>query len=345
MKVFISWSGEKSKKIALIFREWLPSIIQSVVPYVSSEDIDKGSRWSTDIANELENSSFGILCVTRDNLESPWLCFEAGALSKTVDKTLVAPFLFDVKRSEVKGPILQFQSTIFQKDDIKKMVVTLNKACDEFGMAESRLDKAFEVWYPVLESELNQLIELENKEEINIQIGDIIKIQNDKQNSEIIEEILELTRENQKLLRNPDSRIYDSINEVIHMVDEINSRDLTRKENGYDFKITRLFLKELSLINKESPNAFLIILSSFKEGYPWLYDVGKELLKTIKSDKSLTEKELVIDEFKDLIEFTYSHLLLHEFNNNNEDRILLKEMRHQLLRQLHNLRSTIYTEE
>lgn len=71
MKVFISWSGNKSHKVAMIFREWLPSVIQSLEPYVSSEDIDKGARWSSDIAKELEDSTFGILCVTKDNLHAP----------------------------------------------------------------------------------------------------------------------------------------------------------------------------------------------------------------------------------------------------------------------------------
>ena len=124
MKVFISWSGATSLKVAQIFREWLPSVIQSIEPYVSSEDIDKGARWSTDIATELANSTFRILCVTKDNFEAPWLSFEAGALSKTMEKSFVTPFLFDIKRSEVKGPILQFQSTIFEQEDIKKMVKT-----------------------------------------------------------------------------------------------------------------------------------------------------------------------------------------------------------------------------
>ena len=125
MKVFISWSGNKSHRVALVFREWLPSVIQSLEPYVSSEDIDKGARWSSDIAKELENSTFGILCVTKENLNAPWLSFEAGALSKTMDKSFVTPFLFDIKRAEVNGPILQFQSTIFDKEDIKKLLQTL----------------------------------------------------------------------------------------------------------------------------------------------------------------------------------------------------------------------------
>ena len=102
MKVFLSWSGHKSHQVALAFRDWLPSVIQSVTPYVSSEDIDKCARWSTDIAKELENSSFGILCVTKDNIEAPWLLFEAGALSKMMGKSAVCPFLFDIKMSEIR---------------------------------------------------------------------------------------------------------------------------------------------------------------------------------------------------------------------------------------------------
>src|SRR4051794_22380020 len=79
MKVFISWSGDKSKATAEALRMWLKLVIQSVEPFVSSVDIAKGDRGLNVIANELAESSFGIICVTRDNNLAPWINFEAGA--------------------------------------------------------------------------------------------------------------------------------------------------------------------------------------------------------------------------------------------------------------------------
>lgn len=240
MKVFISWSGNKSHRVGLIFREWLPSVIQSIEPYVSSEDIDKGARWSTDIAKELENSTFGILCVTKENLHAPWLSFEAGALSKTMDKSFVTPFLFDIKRSEVNGPILQFQSTIFEKDDIKKLLQTLNKACGENGITTTMLDKAFEVWYPTLAKELNALHDMDDSH------TEDIHNEAEMQPSAIMEEILELSRDNQKLLRNPDTKISENIEDIKQRLDVMLSRiDRTLTDRRITRRNSMIFLDEL----------------------------------------------------------------------------------------------------
>jgi len=46
MKVFLSWSGQKSHKVALVFKNWLPIVIHDISKddiFVSSEDIDKGA--------------------------------------------------------------------------------------------------------------------------------------------------------------------------------------------------------------------------------------------------------------------------------------------------------------
>lgn len=339
MRVFISWSGNKSHKIALVFRDWLPSVIQSIEPYVSSEDIDKGARWSTDIAKELENSTFGILCVTKENLEAPWLSFEAGALSKTMDKAFVSPFLFDIKRSEVNGPILQFQSTIFQKEDLKKLVGTLNKACGESCIPEPRLEKAFEVWYLTLETELNKIKgvidepdEIKKKDEVNSHA------------SEILEEILDLSRNNQKLLRSPDPKLYENIDDLRKLMQE----QLVRMERGSDMDIKRMsrkfqpmFMDEIlhmSMGNGKNPFGFLIALSFFKPDFPWIYDSGKELLEIIKSKSSMEIKEASIKEFREMMEFTFQHPMMKEIYCSRKDyMIYMKEMPYMLFRYLDEL--------
>ena len=160
MKVFISWSGDSSHKVAIVLRDWLPSVIQLLEPYVSSEDIDIGARWMADISGELENSSFGILCVTKDNIHAPWLNFEAGALSKSVKQSRVVPFLFGVDVSEIReGPLSQFQAIRFdKKDHVNKLVHSLNKAGgDTLLLDTGRLDTVFSHWWPELEAQLNEI--------------------------------------------------------------------------------------------------------------------------------------------------------------------------------------------
>lgn len=333
MKVFISWSGATSLKVAQIFREWLPSVIQSIEPYVSSEDIDKGARWSTDIATELADSTFGILCVTKDNLEAPWLSFEAGALSKTMEKSFVTPFLFDIKRSEVKGPILQFQSTIFEKDDIKKMVKTLNKASGDSGISETRLDNYFDVWYPTLESKLNEL-----KSEI-VSTNESDEEQSGEHSSEILEEILELSRDNQKLLRTPDTKLYDDIALLKDSVEQISIRNsMMYDKRRTSRKYNAMFLEEVVHMFGKSSYGFLMALSLFKEDFPWIYDMGKELMDILKSQKNPEEKMGAIRDFREMIDYTCGNPIMRDvFERNKDTMMLLKEMPYILMRYLDDL--------
>jgi hypothetical protein len=71
MKVFISWSGQRSAAVADALRYWLPKVIQALEPWMSADDIEKGTRWRSGLASELEQSSVGIICLTRENLNCP----------------------------------------------------------------------------------------------------------------------------------------------------------------------------------------------------------------------------------------------------------------------------------
>ncbi|MER1957913.1 MAG: hypothetical protein ABS942_11060 [Solibacillus sp.] len=201
MKLFISWSGELSRQVALVLRDWIPSVIQSVEPYVSSEDIDKGARWSSDIASELNESNYGIIVVTKENIKAPWINFESGALSKQIDQSKVSPFLYNLKKSELDGPLVQFQLTIFTKDDVKKLVESINKTLGTEALEQSRLDKVFDVWWEPLNESLSALsnFELAATEDI------VVEQEENTYISEILEELLELSRNQQKILNSPAS--------------------------------------------------------------------------------------------------------------------------------------------
>ncbi len=58
MKVFISWSGERSGLVAKALREWLPLVLHYVKPWLSESDIKPGERWSAKVAENLEATSF-----------------------------------------------------------------------------------------------------------------------------------------------------------------------------------------------------------------------------------------------------------------------------------------------
>lgn len=157
LRVFISWSGDRSREAAQALRDWLPSVLQNVKPYFTPDDIDKGARWAGEIRGELENSDFGVICLTRENLSAPWILFEAGALSK-LEKSKVAPLLLDVEPAEVTGPLGQLQLTRFSKEECLKLLTSINRALGELGLDQTVLAGVFERWWPDLEQRIKKAL-------------------------------------------------------------------------------------------------------------------------------------------------------------------------------------------
>ncbi len=160
MKVFFSWSGERSHSLAKAFREWLPNVIQAIDPWLSSVDITAGSRWQDEIAFQLKESRVGIIFLTPENVSSPWLLYEVGALSKALEMAYVCPYLFGFSPSELKGPLIQFQATTGDKVGTYSLIRTLNRALGQNSIEERRLEYTFEKWWPDLEEHFQSIQEI-----------------------------------------------------------------------------------------------------------------------------------------------------------------------------------------
>jgi TIR domain-containing protein len=157
MRVFLSWAGETSKQIALALREWLPYVVATLKPFMSAEDIDPGTRWAHVLGSELEATRAGVLCLTPDSVNAPFLNFEAGALAKTVERTYVCPYLHGLKPSDYTGPLTLFQAVSADQAGTKKLVDTLNKALGEAAIAERVVQRLFEKMWPDLDEKLRAI--------------------------------------------------------------------------------------------------------------------------------------------------------------------------------------------
>lgn len=73
------------------------------------------------MSDRLGDSPVGILCLTKENLGSRWLHFEAGALAKTKE-ALACTLLLNLKPADVTDPLAQLQHTVFEKDDVERLV-------------------------------------------------------------------------------------------------------------------------------------------------------------------------------------------------------------------------------
>jgi len=259
MKVFISYSGKLSLKVAEAFNKWLPLVIQSVDTFFSPE-MEKGKKWLTEIPSALEECDFGIICLTSNNLDEPWILFESGALAKKLTKSNVATFLVNVDTADVEFPMAMFQDTKFKKDDVFKLFKSLNNNIPKGKLKPDVLKTAFEKYWPDLENEIKEALVSK----------DIKKAEKRKRpNNELLAEILQIVRGMQSDVSKSKS---------------VSLSDLTRKElvTGTD-----LFVEGFKFPKKGS---FLEALESFQKQQ--MSNALKELLNQ-KEEKSEGSKNVI----------------------------------------------------
>lgn len=160
MKTFLSWSGNKSHSAALAFSDWIPCVIQAIEPWVSSKDIDRGSIWFNEIFEQLKDTNFGVVFVTKENQDKPWLLFESGALSKGLSENRICTVLIDldVRDIDAGSPLRHLNHTVLEKNSVLALVKTINKNIKESTIQEKHLEISFNALWPDLDSKLQEIL-------------------------------------------------------------------------------------------------------------------------------------------------------------------------------------------
>lgn len=155
MKIFLSWSGNKSRLAASALKDWLPLLVHTADVWMSEHDIEAGSRWSNELSSRLEACDFGIICVTPENVSAPWLLFESGCLGKSVSQSRVIPYRLGIEPASVPYPLAQFQSVSADREGRLKLLRSI-VATNSTPLDQSRLEILFKRLWPDLQNKIEQ---------------------------------------------------------------------------------------------------------------------------------------------------------------------------------------------
>lgn len=261
MKIFISWSGERSHLLAQALYDWLPLVLHYVKPWLSEADVAAGERWAQAVAQELESSNFGIICVTPENMGSPWVLFEAGALAKSMQGAKVIPLLFKLEFSDISGPLAQFQAKKFVKSGVVEVVNSINQSSDQ-PVLEDRARQLFAALWPELENKI-QAISDEAPTEKHM-----------RPSHEILEELV-------TGVRGLDVRFRELEGAAQEQGSRVRRRSLRNISPMMFEKLARMAPGE-----GDDPISLLMVGGFLRDDFPWLYEVIIETYREVRTGDS-----------------------------------------------------------
>ncbi len=236
MKVFLSWSGDRSHEVAKLLNEWLSCVIQSSKPWISSKDIDRGALWFTQINDQLQDTSIGIICLTQENKEKPWILFEAGALAKGLSSSRVCTLLIDLEPKDISDPLAQLNHTMPTKESMLALVQTLNKTMSSNSLDHRILEQVFHTYWSQFETKFKEILKTQPSSPPKPRVKE-----------DVLAEILENTR-------SLNSRIRRLENEIEH--DPI--RDAFFRETRHPAR-RKIIEKQIQSMIKEGASEELIV--------------------------------------------------------------------------------------
>lgn len=158
MKIFVSWSGKRSKAVAELMSDWLKCVIQASQPWISTRDIDRGAIWFSEISDKLKDVSVGVVCLTQENKEKPWILFEAGALAKGLTTNRVCTLLIDLTPEDLQDPLAQFNHTLPEKSSVWELTRTINACLADKALDERILRQVFDTYWPQFDKKFTEAL-------------------------------------------------------------------------------------------------------------------------------------------------------------------------------------------
>lgn len=308
--VFIS-HDTRDAEIAEVFSKLLSSVSAGVLKSFRSSDkkgtqgIEYGVEWFPEVMKKLDEASDIVCLLTQTSVERPWILYEAGVAKGKLSTTVLGIALGIPLNKANNGPFAQFQNCSDDEDSLTKLVLQLVRRIPNAEPDEEVVKDQVKIF----KQKLTELLKAKPKPE--------------KQNDELKE----------------DTSIAKLFEEVKIMFQDLPSRIDRRLDPEMMVKRRRFFhpkmMDELFHYSSklEDPNiSFLMMISLFKDDMPWLYEIGIDTYRTIKTAKTKTEKEKAMSSFSRAIEMVQHPIFMEAYGRTKEGYMFMNEAVHLLHR-------------
>ncbi|MDQ0639386.1 hypothetical protein QF042_002951 [Pedobacter sp. W3I1] len=273
-----------------------------------TQGIEYGMEWYPAIMDKIDEASDVVCLLTQHSVDRPWILYEAGVAKGKLDKKVIGIALGIPFSSAITGPFALFQNNSGDSESITKLVL-------ELVMKVPGLDPDKSLVRLLVDKFVEKVKEITEKKTEDG--GEIEKVESVDENS-----VAKLFEEVKIMFDSLPSRIENRIDP-----------DMRRKRR----KSHPMMLEEMlhfGFEDEEPSIGFLMLVSLYKDDFPWFYEIGVDTYRGLKAVKSNAEREKIIRAFERATEML-SHPIMREFHGESKDNyFLFKETRHMFHRYL-----------
>lgn len=281
----------------------------------SNQGIEYGVEWYPEIIKNIQGATDVVCLLTPNSIDRPWILFEAGMAKGKLNTPILGVALGLPLTKASSGPFAQFQNCNGDEDSLCKLVFQL---VDRIPNSEP------------------------DEETIKFHVQKFITS---------IEEIFSKRKENpeyQSVSEYSENETPKLFEEIKVMFQDLPLRIESRIDPEYrDRKRRRRFhpmmIEELMHMTPNPMVGMLMALGLIRDKMPWLYEIGTDTIKILRSDVPKKEKEKAVMQFEEMVEMTSHHPMMEEFfmSDSKEDymifrelpRILRKNMQHLIMKE------------
>ncbi|HEU4719207.1 MAG TPA: toll/interleukin-1 receptor domain-containing protein [Bacteroidia bacterium] len=305
--VFIS-HDTKDAEIAEAFSKLLSSVSAGVLKSFRSSDkkgtqgIEYGVEWFPEIMKKLDEASDIVCLLTHNSVDRPWILYEAGVAKGKLSTTVLGIAVGIPLNKANNGPFAQFQNCADDEDSLTKLVIQLVRRIPNSEPDEEIIKEQVKTFRDKLSGMLKKQPKVEEKTK---------ELMGDASIAKLFEEV-------KIMFQDLPSRIDKRLDpEMIGM---------KRRRRFHPKMMDELF--HISMKVGDPNISFLMMISLVKDEMPWLYEIGIETYRSLKTAKTKSDKQKAISQYHQALELMGHPIFVEMYARSEESYMMMKEMRH-----------------